>query len=79
LSWQAAMREAQLVVDRLQLKNSEINGQKLDLQEIMASHPSTGRFRVMIMQAVHRLLESRGARSNIAKMEVKRRRAPGEK
>lgn len=73
------MRDAQLVVDKLQLKNSEINGQKLDLETIMADHPSTGRFRVMIMQAVHRLLENRGARSNIAKIDVKRRREPGEK
>ena len=73
------MKEAQVVVDRAQLKNSEINGQKLDLDTIMKDHPSTGRFRVMVMQAATRLLEKRGARTNIAKMDVKRRRAPGEK
>lgn len=39
------MKEAQLLVDRLQLKNTEINGQKLDLAEIMKDHESTGRYR----------------------------------
>lgn len=73
------MKDAQLLVDRLQLKNSEINGQKLDLDVIMADHPSTGRYRVMVMQATTRLLAKRGARTNIAKQNVKRRRAPGEK
>lgn len=73
------MKDAQLLVDRLQLKNSEINGQKLDLNEIMKDHPSSGRFRVMVMQAATRLLAKRGARTNIAKQNVKRRRAPGEK
>lgn len=73
------MKEAQLLVDRLQLKNTEINGQKIDLKEVMKDHASTGRYRVMVMQAAHRLLEKRGARTNIAKMDVKRRRAPGEK
>jgi hypothetical protein len=34
LSWQAARREAQTIVDRLQLKNSEINGMKVDLEAI---------------------------------------------
>jgi hypothetical protein len=79
LSWQKALREGQLIVERLNLKNSEINGQKLRLEEIMKDHPSTGRFRVMVMQAVHRTLEKRGARTNIAKQDVKRRREPGEK
>lgn len=79
MSWQAALKDAQLLVDRLQLKNTEINGQKLDLNEIMKDHESTGRYRVMIMQAATRLLAKRGARTNIAKQNVKRRRAPGEK
>lgn len=79
MSWQDARREAERIVDRLQLRNSEINGQKIDLQTVMADHPSTGRYRVMIMQAVHRALEKRGARTNIAKQDVKRRREPGEK
>lgn len=79
MSWQAAKKEAQLLVDQLQLKNTDINGQKLDLREIMEDHPSTGRYRVMVMQAAHRILEKRGARTNIAKLDVKRRRAPGEK
>lgn len=33
----------------------------------------------MIMQAVTRILQKRGARTNIAKVDVKRRREPGEK
>lgn len=66
-------------MDRLQLRNDAINGQKLDLHELMADHPSTGRFRVMIMQAVTRILETRGARTNIAAIKVKRHRSPGEK
>ncbi len=66
-------------MDQLQLRNDEINGQKLDLDVLLADHPSTGRFRVMVMQAVTRILESRGARTNIAAMEVKRHRLPGEK
>ncbi len=49
------MKDAQLLVDRLQLKNTEINGQKLDLNEIMKDHESTGRYRVMVMQAATRL------------------------
>ncbi len=72
------MREARLIVERLQLRNAEINGQKLDLRKIMAGHPSRGRHRVMVMQAVTRLLSNRGARTNIAKMDVKRRRHPKE-
>jgi len=73
------MKEAQLVVDRLQLKNAEINGKKVDLNEAMKDHVSSGRFRVMIMQAATRLLAKRGARTNIASIDVKRRRQPGEK
>jgi hypothetical protein len=79
LSWQAALKDAQLIVERLQLKNSEINGQKIDLEAVMKGHESTGRYRVMVMQAVHRALEKRGARTNIAKMDVKRKRDPGER
>jgi hypothetical protein len=79
LSWQAARKDAQLIVERLQLKNSEINGQKFDLEEVMKDQPATGRYRVMVMQAVHRALEKRGARTNIAKMDVKRNREPGER
>lgn len=79
MSWQAARKDAQLIVERLQLKNSEINGQKFDLEEVMKDQPATGRYRVMVMQAVHRALEKRGARTNIAKMDVKRNREPGER
>lgn len=66
------------MVDRLQLRNDQINGQKLDLVRIMDGHPSTGRYRVMVMQAVTRILENRGARTNIAAMNVSRRRHPRE-
>lgn len=73
------MREAQRAVDRMQLRNEDIEGKILDLNVILADHPSTGRFRVMVFQAVHRILENRGARTNIGKIDVRRRRFPGEK
>lgn len=79
MSWQNAKREAEAAVDRLQLKNDQIRGRVLDLDELFADHPSTGRFRVMLMQAAHRILEKRGALTNIGKMDVKRHRAPGER
>ena len=79
LSWQNALRDAQLAVDRLQLKNEEIAGQVLDLNVLFADHPSSGRFRVMFLQAAHRILEKRGALTNLRKIDVKRRREPGEK
>lgn len=79
MSWQNALRDAQVAVDRLQLKNEEIAGQVLDLNVLFADHPSRGRFRVMFLQAAHRILEKRGALTNMRKIDVKRRREPGEK
>ncbi len=73
------MRDAQLAVDRLQLKNEDIAGKVLDLNVLFADHPSRGRFRVMVLQAAHRILENRGALTNIRKVDIKRRREPGEK
>lgn len=73
------MRDAQLAVDRLQLKNEDIAGKVLDLNVLFADHPSRGRFRVMVLQAAHRILEKRGALTNIRKVDIKRRREPGEK
>jgi hypothetical protein len=34
---------------------------------------------VMFLQAAHRILEKRGALTNLRKIDVKRRREPGEK
>jgi hypothetical protein len=79
LSWQNALRDGQLAVDRLQLKNEEIAGKVLDLNVLLADHPSRGRYRVMIFQAAHRILEKRGALTNLKALDVKRRREPGEK
>lgn len=66
-------------VERLQLKNEEIFGKRLDLNELFADHPSTGRYRVMVLQAAHRILSKRGALTNIGALDVKRHREPGEK
>lgn len=79
MSWQHAKKEALRIVERLNLKNSEINGQKFQLEDLMKGNNSTGRYRVMVMQAVHRIMEGRGARTDIAKQDVKRKRPPGEK
>ncbi len=64
---------------RLQLRNEEIFGRRLDVMELLKDHPSTGRFRVMVMQAAARILEGRGALTNIKAVDIKKRREPGEK
>ena len=73
------MRDAQIAIDRLQLKNSEISGKTLDLEVLLADHESRGRFRVMVFQAAARILEKRGAMTNIALKDIRRRRSPDEK
>lgn len=73
------MRDAQIAVDRLQLKNEDVVGKVLDLKVLFADHPSSGRYRVMVMQAAHRILEKRGALTNVSKLDVKRKRQPGER
>jgi len=73
------MRDAQIAVDRLQLKNEEIAGQVLDLNVLFADHPSSGRFRVMFLQAADRIIVKRGGQTNMKKIDVARRREPGEK
>lgn len=65
MSWQAAQDDAQRLVDRLQLKNEDIQGKLLDLNVLLKDCPHDGRFRTMVFQAAHRILKKRGANTNI--------------
>ena len=62
MSWAKAREEAQRLVDRMQLKNSEISGKRIEIGPIMEKcSQEEGPFRVMISQGVERILRSRGA------------------
>ncbi|MCL1922248.1 MAG: hypothetical protein FWG50_14455 [Kiritimatiellaeota bacterium] len=77
MSWQAARKEARLVLDRANLSNERLAREIIDLEAVLTAqeHPSQGRFRVMIMQAMHRVIEGRGGTSTIYDIDVKKRRA----
>lgn len=79
LSWQAAKDAAQQHIDRLQLTREQVAGQRLDLQALFADHPSTGRFRVMVLQAADRILVNRGGHTTITDLDIKAHREPGQK
>lgn len=64
-------------MSRLQLRREDVFGKWFDVDELLKDHPSTGRFRVMVLQAAGRILEGRGA--ILRSMNVQRRRDPGEK
>lgn len=66
MSWADAQSAAQLWIDRKQLKNSDLKGHLIDLNELFAGAPWEGRFRVMVFQAGARILKKRGANTNIA-------------
>lgn len=66
MSWQDARTEAQRHLDRLQLKNEDIRGRILDLNELFKDTAFEGRFRTMVLQAAARLLKKRGVNTNIA-------------
>ena len=55
------MADAQLMIDRLNLKNADIAGRLLDLDELFKGHPYKGRYRTMVFQAAERILKRRGA------------------
>lgn len=76
LSWQAAKSAAQQHIDRLQLTREQVFGKRLDLHELFADHHSTGRFRVMVLQAADRILVNRGGHTNITDLDIKAHRSP---
>lgn len=55
------MADAQLMIERLNLKNADIAGRLIDLDELFKGHPHTGRYRTMVFQAAERILNRRGA------------------
>lgn len=67
------MAEAQLWIDRKNLKNEDIRAKPVILEELFEGHESTGRFRIMIYQAADRILRKRGAETNLALIDQSHR------
>ena len=61
LKWQKARKEAQRLVDRMQFKNAEISGKRVDIGPIMLNCTAEAELKNIIAQAVARILRSRGA------------------
>lgn len=60
------MAEAQRMLDRLQLRNEDIQGKLIDLDELFKDCPHSGRFRIMVFQAAERILKKRGVNVTFA-------------
>jgi len=60
-----AQSSAQLRIDRLQLKNADLQGRLIDLNVMFENAPFDGRYRVMVLQAAARILKKRGTNTNL--------------
>lgn len=49
------------MLDRLQLRNEDIQGKLINLDELLKDCPHSGRFKIMVFQAAERALKKRGA------------------
>ena len=59
MSWAEARRDAELWLDRLQLKRPG-KGETLDLRPYGARLEFKGRYRLMVINAIGRIMKSRG-------------------
>lgn len=60
MSWERAKKEAQRWVDGLNLPTRSLRGQTVDLSEQAKSLKFEAKFRIMVIRAAKRLLETRG-------------------
>ncbi len=69
MSWKRAQQEAQRWVDGLNLPTKSMQGQSIDLNEQAKALRFEAKFKLMVIRAAKRLLQSRGVRAEIEEQE----------
>lgn len=69
MSWERARKEAQRWVDGLNLPTKSLRDQNIDLNERAKALRFEPKFKLMVIRAAKRLLQSRGVRAEIEEQE----------